>query len=103
MARSHELPGRSLEPDSNVRSRRMTIARKGTETGLQPGTHHFFPKIVGQAIVFQSPVRRPFLPALLRFFNGVHSSGTILPSAVKQLCVRKLAKPTFGWPLVADR
>ena len=38
MARSYELPGRSLEPDSNVRPRRMTIARKGTETGLQPGS-----------------------------------------------------------------
>ena len=31
------LPGRSLEPDSNIRPRGMTTARKGTETGLQSG------------------------------------------------------------------
>jgi len=32
------LPGRSLEPDRNVRPRGMTTARKGTETGLQSGS-----------------------------------------------------------------
>src|SRR3954452_17140756 len=37
-ARSVKLPGRLLEPGSNVRPRRMTAASKrGTETGLQPG------------------------------------------------------------------
>src|ERR1017187_4315231 len=37
-ARPARLPGRSLESDSNVRPRRMTAARKGTETGLQSGS-----------------------------------------------------------------
>src|SRR5262249_41890180 len=32
------LPGRSLEPGSNIRPRGMTTARKGTETGLQAGS-----------------------------------------------------------------
>src|SRR6478672_3713690 len=37
-ARPARLSGRSLEPDSNIRPRRMTTTRKGTETGLSDGS-----------------------------------------------------------------